>query len=188
MNKTRKMLGVGLAAVVMAGALVYYNFIDKAPTQSTDNFAIETYANTDGTFALDGNTVTLADQEGKVCVLNFWETWCQACVEELPEFNEVQEEYGDQVQIYAIAGVTSSKSEIQAYLNGKGWSGWDKEHDWAEFSLTFAYMPYDECLELGYGGILPRTMVFNTQGELIYEHDAKMSYEQLKAVIDSALE
>ena len=113
LNHAKKGIVIGLAAFVMAGALVYYNFIDKAPTQSTDNFAIETYANTDGTFALDGNTVTLADQEGKVCVLNFWETWCQACVEELPEFNEVQEEYGDQVQIYAIAGVTSSKSEIQ---------------------------------------------------------------------------
>lgn len=187
MNKTRKMVGVGLAAVVMAGALVYYNFIDKAPTQSTENFVVETYANTNGTFVLDGNKATLEDQEGKVCVLNFWETWCQACVEELPEFNEVQEEYGDQVQIYAIAGVTSTRAEIETYLNGKGWSIWDEKHDWAEFSLTFAYMPYDECLELGYGGVLPRTMIFNTEGELIYEHDAKMSYEQLKAVIDSAL-
>ena len=111
-NKTKKMVGVGLAAFVMAGALVYYNFIDKAPSQSTETFTLETYTNTDGTFALDGNKVTLADQKGKVCVLNFWETWCQACVEELPEFNEVQEEYGDRVQIYALAGVTSSRTEI----------------------------------------------------------------------------
>ncbi len=186
-NKTKKMVGVGLAAFVMAGALVYYNFIDKAPSQSTETFTLETYTNTDGTFALDGNKVTLADQEGKVCVLNFWETWCQACVEELPEFNEVQEEYGDRVQIYALAGVTSSKAEIETYLNGKGWTIWDNVHDWADFSLTFGYMPYEETLDLGYVGVLPRTMVFNTEGELVYEHDAKMSYEQLKAVIDSAL-
>lgn len=193
MNKTKKIVGVALASVLMSGALVYYNFIDKAPSAGMGegnvciDFTLETYGSSSGDFALDGNKATLGDQIGKVCVLNFWETWCQACVEELPEFNRVQEEYGDKVQIYAIAGVTSTKEEIDTYLDNKGWSNWDKEHDWADFSLTFAYMPYDTCLEMGYGGILPRTIIIDKSGLIVYEDDGKLSYEKLKGLIDSVL-
>lgn len=193
MSKAGKIVGVTLASVLMAGALVYYNFIDKAPSEGMSegnhclDFSLETYANTNSEFALDGNQDTLDDQIGKVCVLNFWETWCQACVEELPEFNKVQEEYGDKVQIYAIAGITSTREEIDEYLNNDGWSNWDKENDWAEFSLTFAYMPYESCLEMGYSGILPRTVVIDKSGLIVYADDGKLSYEKLKELIDSVL-
>ena len=193
MSKAKKIVGVTLASILMSGALVYYNFIDKAPSKGMGegnvclDFTMETYKNDGGDFSLDGNKATLGDQIGKVCVLNFWETWCQACVEELPEFNHVQEEYGDKVQIYAIAGVTSTREEIDEYLDNKDWSNWDSENDWADFSLTFAYMPYEECLNLGYGGILPRTIIIDKSGIIVYEDDGRLSYEKLKELIDSVL-
>lgn len=151
------------------------------------DFTVETYENVNSDFALDGNKATLGNQIGKVCVLNFWETWCQACVEELPEFNEVQVEYGDKVQIYAIAGVTSTQAEIAEYLNTGGWKVYDSESDWSTFSLTFAYMSYDACLEMGYNGILPRTIILDKSGLIVYEGDGKLSYERLKELIDSVL-
>ncbi|MBQ3020433.1 MAG: TlpA family protein disulfide reductase [Clostridia bacterium] len=193
MSKKKKIVGVALASVLMSGALVYYNFIDKAPSMGMGvgnmclDFTVETYENVNSDFALDGNKATLGNQIGKVCVLNFWETWCQACVEELPEFNEVQVEYGDKVQIYAIAGVTSTQAEIAEYLNTGGWKVYDSESDWSTFSLTFAYMSYDACLEMGYNGILPRTIILDKSGLIVYEGDGKLSYERLKELIDSAL-
>jgi peroxiredoxin len=33
---------------------------------------------------LDGKTVRLEDQRGRVVLVNFWATWCDSCREELP--------------------------------------------------------------------------------------------------------
>ena len=46
---------------------------------------------------LAGDTVSLADQRGKVTVINFWGAWCGWCMEEMPHFAEMVEHYGDDV-------------------------------------------------------------------------------------------
>jgi peroxiredoxin len=38
---------------------------------------------------LDGGTYRLADQAGKVVVINFWATWCGPCTTETPQFDAV---------------------------------------------------------------------------------------------------
>ena len=44
---------------------------------------------------MNGDTVELASFKGKVILLNFWATWCGPCKVEIPEFVELQNEYGD---------------------------------------------------------------------------------------------
>lgn len=61
-----------------------------------------------GSFALfDGGETTLADFGGKPLVVNFWASWCPACVAELPEVQAVHEEYGDEVTILGLANTDS---------------------------------------------------------------------------------
>jgi len=49
----------------------------------------------------DGDIV---DIKGKVILLNFWATWCPPCLNEIPGFIELQEEYGEQgFQIVGVA-------------------------------------------------------------------------------------
>jgi thiol-disulfide isomerase/thioredoxin len=43
--------------------------------------------------ALDGRPVHLADYRGRIIVLDFWGTWCVACVEALPELAHLQQVY-----------------------------------------------------------------------------------------------
>ncbi|MGB5243950.1 MAG: TlpA disulfide reductase family protein [Lutimonas sp.] len=38
----------------------------------------------------------LSKEDDKVYVVNFWATWCKPCVEELPFFERINEEYKDQ--------------------------------------------------------------------------------------------
>ncbi|SET26775.1 Thiol-disulfide isomerase or thioredoxin [Nitrosomonas marina] len=45
---------------------------------------------------LDGVSQPIAQWKGDVIVANFWATWCTPCREEIPEFIEMQQQYGDQ--------------------------------------------------------------------------------------------
>lgn len=38
----------------------------------------------------DGKSITLADFEGKVTLVNFWATWCPPCIRELPSIDRLQ--------------------------------------------------------------------------------------------------
>ena len=51
----------------------------------------------------DGGDTTLSDFQGTPLVINFWASWCPACVGELPEFESVHQELGDEVQFLGIA-------------------------------------------------------------------------------------
>jgi len=55
----------------------------------------------------DGGTVTFADFQGKPLVINFWASWCPACVGELPDVQAIHEAVGDEVTILGIANSDS---------------------------------------------------------------------------------
>jgi thiol-disulfide isomerase/thioredoxin len=53
-------------------------------------------------FDLNGNKVSLSDYKGKVVYLDFWATWCRACVEEIPHSKKLQEAFKDNPNIVFI--------------------------------------------------------------------------------------
>ena len=42
---------------------------------------------------VDGQVVSLANEKGKVVLLNLWATWCGPCLEEMPALVEMQEKH-----------------------------------------------------------------------------------------------
>ncbi|MBP1598720.1 MAG: hypothetical protein H6Q05_4097 [Acidobacteria bacterium] len=51
---------------------------------------------------LDGNTVSLADFQGKIVMLDFWATWCGPCRMTMPLLEELQQEHPDDFTLLAI--------------------------------------------------------------------------------------
>ncbi len=52
---------------------------------------------------LDGRIVRLADFRGKVVLINFWTTWCTACVSEMPALISLQRQHQDQLVILGVS-------------------------------------------------------------------------------------
>ncbi len=81
-----------------------------------------------------GNEHTLSDYKDKVVFLNFWATWCNPCLIEMPHIEELYKEYGlneDEVVFLAIANPSSkeypnnsdvSKEEIEQFIKDKGYT------------------------------------------------------------------
>jgi len=52
---------------------------------------------------LNGQTVRLSDFRGKVVLINFWTTWCTACVSEMPELIALQKKHADELVIIGVS-------------------------------------------------------------------------------------
>lgn len=190
-SKILKIVAGSLAGVALGGALIYYNFVDKEHAATIDaeglapDFTVQTYKVENGEFETGGEDFQLSKQN-KVTVVNFWETWCGACIEELPDFNRLQEFCGEYVEVVALAGATSKYENLATWLSTNGQAeGWDN------FSLTFGW--YDKTDNDVYAtcgfssGTLPATMIVNDKGEIVYHAEGAMTREALREHIEPLL-
>lgn len=83
-----------LAIVVGAGALACSREDADGP-QRTTRVEVGAPAPAYATTSLEGDSVSLAAQRGKVVLLNIWATWCHPCRTEIPELRAVHARYRD---------------------------------------------------------------------------------------------
>lgn len=46
--------------------------------------------------------IFLDDLLGQWTLINYWADWCPPCIKEIPELNELNKEYSDQVNVYVF--------------------------------------------------------------------------------------
>ncbi len=188
-----KIVGNIAAIALLGGVLGYYNFVDKAPEAGAKvgdkcpEFTAQLFQVEGDTFSLSEETFRISMKIGKVCVLNFWEYYCVPCVNELPEFNEIYEEYEGEVEVIAMAGTASTASYLENWMTTKSWETYNPHYDWADFSLTFGYLSLEDSQRLGHRGPLPMTVIVDKSGIISYTTEGPMTYESLKAEIEKVL-
>ena len=83
-----------------------------------------TSANSAPDFSLasrDGKTVTLSGQKGRVVLVNFWATWCDACKEELPVLQELQRAHaGDRFELLAVSVDEDPAKAVPPFAQKRG--------------------------------------------------------------------
>jgi len=117
--------------------------------------------------ALDG----WSSLRGKLVVLEFWATWCDACVEEQPHLNELADKFKDRpVQFLSVTA--EPEEVVRKFLKThelRGWIGLDP--DGAAFEA------------FGVHG-LPHTVVLDADGNVLGEtYPELLTPERLEAML-----
>ena len=197
-NKKARTVMRSIVAVLMAGLLVfaviyYWNLEDKRQSEPSVG------QTQDGTQAQEGNQVgdlcfgsdlqiitgdAITEETvnpvktGKITVVNFWGTWCTPCVNELPYFDQIAENYKDDVTVIAIH--TDMVSETAPdYIKGH----------YPDSDLVFAKDLAGEAYYtmLGGRGTYPYTVILDENGVIVEVFVKALHYEDLAAVVDREL-
>ena len=116
-----------------------------------------------------GSTVSLSDSHGKVRILNSWATWCPYCVNELPAFVSLQEEFGDEILVVAI-NRKESPERSRAYLDSLGIAS----------ELTFLLDPEDLFYRDAGGFGMPVTLFVDGDGNTVTTKRGALTLEQMR--------
>jgi cytochrome c biogenesis protein CcmG/thiol:disulfide interchange protein DsbE len=102
---------------------------------------------------LEGNIVKLSDYEGKVVIIDFWATWCGPCRRGIPDFVELQEEFGEEK--LQILGVNLDRGDLSVVP------------DFAEeYKMNYPVLYADRDVQMKYGPIrsIPTMFIVDKQG------------------------
>ena len=72
----------------------------------------------------NGNEVKLSSLRGKPVVVNFWASWCYYCKVEMPDFEKVYKEYGDEV-VFMMVNMTDSSETVDVakkFIDSNGYT------------------------------------------------------------------
>jgi len=120
MNKNI-IIGIIILVVILLGGLSFRGGGEESDTDQLGNTQEERYDKVPD-FAFEdyeGNIVTPADFPGKALVINSWAVWCPFCVDELPDFGELQEEFNDEIVVIAIDRA-ESLSKVKEFTDNLG--------------------------------------------------------------------
>jgi len=126
----------------------------------------------------DGKPANSQNWRGKLLVLNFWASWCPPCVEEMPALDRIAQEYASKNVLIVGIGI-DSPSKIREFLQ-KTPVSYPIVLGGLEGSNLSKQMGNTQ-------GALPYTVVINSKGKSIYTKLGKISEEELKKAINSAL-
>ncbi len=122
----------------------------------------------------------LSSKSDTIYVINFWATWCKPCVEELPVFEKVHQEYaGKKVKVILISNDFKKQVEpkLKPFLKSKKIQSdvwWMNETDpnvWVNI------------VEPMWEGSLPATLIFRGSDQKRFFNEGQLSEQTILAII-----
>jgi thiol-disulfide isomerase/thioredoxin len=103
----------------------------------------------------DGRSVSLSEFRGKIVFINFWTTWCLACVIEMPSMEKLHQKFKDKDFVMVAINLQESAARVKQFYK--------------QYQLTFTPLldiTGDVGAALGINAI-PTTLILDKNGRII---------------------
>ena len=117
-----------------------------------------------------GRYVRLDDFRGKIVFLNFWTTWCPACITEMPSMEKLHRKLFGKNFAMVTVNIKESASQVKNFLE--------------KYKLTFAALldtDGEVSTEFGIGAI-PTTFILDKSGKIIGRITGPREWDSRKSV------
>jgi cytochrome c biogenesis protein CcmG, thiol:disulfide interchange protein DsbE len=110
-----------------------------APKSAAPEFELERVA---------GGTLKSDELKGKITIVDFWATWCEPCITEIPNYNAIRASYADKgVEVLGVTVESGPLKDIKPKVE--------------EFQMKYPVIVGDEKIVEGFGGLIgfPTTFI-----------------------------
>jgi len=115
-----------------------------------------------------GDPIELYDFRGKYVLLNFWASWCPFCINEMPEFQIIQNEFSDDL---VVVGVNREERLEKARVFSEG----------IGITYTLLLNESDSIYKQFQGGrAMPYSLIIDPEGKIIETKSGVYILEELR--------
>lgn len=149
-------------------------FSCKGEHQESISFATAKDSVSFVTVDYEGLEKYLEESDAAVHVVNFWATWCKPCIEELPHFETIHEEYrGQDVKIILVSLDFPDQTERLTNFIKK--RNIQSEVVFLDDGDGNSWIPK---IDVSWSGAIPATIIYNDQKRSFYEKS--FTYQELE--------
>lgn len=124
---------------------------------------------------IDGKIQDFAQYRNKIIVVNFWATWCPPCKEEMPELIALQQSFKEK-NVVVLGIALDDPAMVSEYLKTSP-VNYPVFADESKGSLLGEQLGNDK-------GVLPYTVVIDTDGKIVLNHFGRINQAILEAAIN----
>jgi thiol-disulfide isomerase/thioredoxin len=118
----------------------------------------------------NGRPIRISEFRGKIVFINFWTTWCLACVVEMPSMEKLHQKFKDKDFVMVAINLQESTSTVKQFFK--------------EFELTFLAL-LDTTGDVGTGFAIrsiPTTLILDKSGRIIGKIFGPREWESKKSI------